>query len=305
MRVKAFLLAGTVLSLGACATGQELPAAPEVVTVAGPTVYQNVPVAVPTPFDLPADTKAPKVKANPVAATLQANKDGLVVPSPNDFIGAVYQPPYVRDFWYTLYTKAGDQTDIEFAEGETLKSMSCPDGGVVFTLNTSTFGPDDRPTYQVHVKAKRAGARMQCTFNTDLGPYRVNIIAGSSTKHVALRWLHDGPSVVQVAPSVRKNVASDFAVCGAGSDNGYKLSGDLAEWGLRHGDVSTDGRHTCITFPPEIGANGGPVVFTLDDQDNRRQANPTVIGRTYVIDGVQKRLELRMGAKSVLVEREG
>ena len=305
MRIKAFLLAGTVLSLGACATGQELPAAPEVVTVSGPTVYQNVPVAVPTLFELPADTKAPKVKSNPVAATVQANKDGLVVPSPNDFIGAVYQPPYVRDFWYTLYTKAGDQTDIEFAEGETLKSMSCPDGGVVFTLNTSTFGPDDRLTYQVHVKAKRAGARMQCTFNTDIGPYRVNIITGSTTKHVALRWLHEGPSVVQVAPAAHEKVATDFAICGAGSDNRYKLSGDLAEWGLRHGDVSTDGKHTCINFPPEVGANGGPVVFVLDDQDNRRPADPSLIGRTYVIDGVQKRLELRMGAKAVLAEREG
>lgn len=302
---KQILMVSTILSLGACATAPELPAAPEVVTVAGPTVYQDVPVAVPTPFDLPADTKPAKGKSDPVAATLQANRDGLVVPSPNDYIGAVYQPPYLRDFWYTLYVKAGDQTDVEFAEGETLKSMSCPDGGVVFVLNTSTFGPDDNPTYQVHVKAKKAGARMQCTFSTDRGPYRVNIIAGATTKHVALRWLHEGPSVVQVAPAGRKKVATDFALCGAGSDNRYKLSGDLAEWGLRQGDVSTDGKHTCIAFPPEIGANGGPVVFLLDDQDNRRQANPTVIGNHYVIDGMQKRLELRLGAKSVLAEKEG
>jgi type IV secretory pathway VirB9-like protein len=305
MKAKAILLASSILALGACATGQEAPPAPEMVTVEGPTVYRNVPVAVPVPFDLPADTKPSKAKADPVAATVAANREGLVVPSPNAYVGAVYQPPYVRDFWYTLYVAEGDQTDIEFSEGETLKSMSCPDGGVVFVLNTSTFGPDDRPTYQVHVKAKRAGSKMQCTFNTDIGPYRVNVIAGKKTKHVALRWFHETPSVVSVAPVGGRKVSTDFQVCGAGSNNRFRLTGDLAEWGLRQGDVSTDGKRTCIAFPPSIGANGGPVVFLLDNEGNRRQANPTVIGSHYVLDGVQRRLELRMGAKSVLVEKEG
>lgn len=308
MKTKAIVLASTaVLSLAACATGQEAAQAPapEVVTVQGPEVVRNVPVAVPTPFELPADTRAPKRTANPVAATAAANRDGLVVPSPNDFIGAVYQPPYYKDYWYTLYVKEGDQTDIEFAEGEVLRSSACPDGGVVFSLPTSKFGPEGRETYQVHVKAKRAGTSMQCTFNTDRGPYRVNIVAGKRTKHVALRWLHEGPSVVQVAPVGGSRVQTDYQVCGAGSDNRFKLSGNLAEWGLRQGDVSTDGKRTCIAFPPSVGANGGPVVFLLDEEGNRQQANPTVIGSHYVLDGVQRRLELRMGAKSVTVEKEG
>ncbi|QQP94032.1 TrbG/VirB9 family P-type conjugative transfer protein (plasmid) [Skermanella sp. TT6] len=304
MRVKMALLGSTMLALSACAMGQE-PPAPELVTVAGPTVYQNIPVAVPTPFELPADSKASTKKANPIQATVRANEAGLVVPDPNDFAGAVYQPPYYRDFWYTFYVAEGDQSDIEFAEGEVLKSMSCPDGGVVFNLTPSTYGPDTNPTYQVHVKARRAGARMQCTFSTDRGPYRVRIIANKNTKHVALRWMHPGPTVTQVAPVGQRKVSTDFAVCGAGSDDRYRLSGDLAEWGLRQGDVSTDGKRTCIKFPPTIGANGGPVVFILDDDGNRRQGNPTVIGSYYVMDGVQKKMELRIGGKSVLVEREG
>lgn len=305
MRTKAILLASTVLALGACATGNEPLPAPEVVTVAGPTVYEHVPVAVPTSFKLPEDSKpAPKEK-NPMRTAVQANAAGMVVPDPNDYVGAVYNPAYYKDFWYTMYTAEGDQTDIEFAPGEVLRSMSCPDSGTVFSLTHSQFGPDGELVDQVHVKAKRSGAKLQCTFNTSYGPYRVQVISNRTTKHVALRWNHPGPTLIEIAKTDRSKVQSDFAVCGAGSDNRYKLSGDLAEWGLRQGDVATDGKRTCITFPPTVGAGGGPVVFILDDQDNRRQANPTVIGSHYVIDGVQKRLELRLGAKSVLAEKEG
>jgi hypothetical protein len=167
MKLRASLLLSTVLALGACATGQEAPIdRGEPVVVQGPTVYRDVPVAVPTPFELPADAKPSKVTSNPIAATAAANTAGLVVPSPNDFIGTVYQPPYDKDFWYTLYVAEGDQTDVEFAPGEVLRSMSCPDGGVVFNLTPSTFGPEGAEVDQVHIKAKRAGARMQCTFNT-------------------------------------------------------------------------------------------------------------------------------------------
>lgn len=305
MPTKALLLATTILTLSACATGpQQAPAPAEMVTVAGPTVYQNVPVAVPTSFKLPDDSKpAPKEK-NPQKTARDAAANGMVVPDPNDYVGAVYTPAYYHDFWYTFYTAEGDQSDIEFSPGEVLRSMSCPDSGTVFTLTHSQFGPDNSLTDQVHVKAKRAGAKLQCTFNTSFGPYRVQIISNRSTKHVALRWTHPGPTLVEIAKTDRSKVQSDFAVCGAGADKGYKLSGDLDEWGLRQGDVRQDGKRTCITFPPTIGANGGPVVFILDDQDNRRPANPTVIGSDYVIDGVQKRFELRMGAKSVLIEKE-
>jgi type IV secretory pathway VirB9-like protein len=305
MTFRALLLTSSILALGACATGQEAPPIDrgEPVVVEGPTVYQNVPVAVPTPFELPADSKPSKVKSNPVSATVAANTEGLVVPSPNDFIGAVYQPPYDRDFWYTLYVAAGDQTDVEFAPGEVLRSMSCPDGGVIFSLTPSTFGPEGAEVDQVHIKAKRAGARMQCTFNTSFGPYRVRVISGKTTKHVAIRWQHPGPTLVEISHTDRKRVAGNFAICGAGSDDRYKLSGDLAEWGLRQGDVSTDGKLTCIKFPATTLANGGPVAFLVDEDGTRRQGNPSVIGNYYVFDGVQKQIELRLGARAVLAEK--
>ena len=306
MMFKHLLLTSSILALGACATGQELPPdRGEPVVVAGPTVYQNVPVAVPVPFDLPEDSKPAKVTRNPVTATLNANTEGLVIPSPNDFVGAVYQPPYNKDFWYTLYVAEGDQTDIEFAPNEVLKSMSCPDGGNVITLTPSSFGPDGAEVDQIHVKSKRAGAKMQCTFNTSVGPYRVRIIANRTTKHVAIRWIHDAPTLIQVSHTDRAKVKTDFAMCGAGSDDRYRLSGDLAEWGLRQGDVSTDGKRTCIKFPPTALASGGPVAFLVDEDDTRRQGNPTVMGSHYIFDGVQKKIELRLGAKTVMIEREG
>jgi type IV secretory pathway VirB9-like protein len=304
MRFKKALLGFTLLLLGACA-GQTPPPEPELVTVAGPTVYQNVPVAVPTPFELPADSKPSKVTANPIAATVQANTDGMVVPNPNDFVGAVYQPPYYKDFWYTLYVAEGDQTDVEFAPGEVLRTAVCPDAGVVFNLTPSTFGPEGAEVDQIHIKARRAGTKMQCTFNTSFGPYRVNVVASKKTKHVALRFLHPGPTLMQIQKTDRRKVDSNYAICGAGSDDRYRLSGDLNEWGLRHGDVMTDGKLTCIKFPSTALANGGPIAFLVDDDGTRRQGNPTTVGNHYVFDGVQKKIELRLGAKTILIEREG
>jgi hypothetical protein len=98
MKFRALLLTSSILALGACATGQEAPTIErgEPVVVTGPTVYRNVPVAVPTPFELPADSKPSKVKLDPVAATVAAHTDGLVVPSPNDFIGAVQRVAWMR-----------------------------------------------------------------------------------------------------------------------------------------------------------------------------------------------------------------
>lgn len=305
MKLKALLLTSSLFALGACATESPVVVQGEPVVVAGPTVYRNVPVAVPTPFELPEDSKPGKPKANPEAATVAANAEGLIVPSPNDFIGAVYQPPYDKDFWYTLYVAEGDQTDVEFAPGEVLRSVACPDAGVIFNLTPSTFGPEGAEVDQVHIKARRAGAKMQCTFNTSFGPYRVRVIASKKTKHVAIRWQHPGPTLMQISKTDRNRVQGKFAMCGAGSDDRFKLTGDLEEWGLRQGDVSTDGKLTCIKFPATALANGGPVAFFVDDDGTKRPANPTVMGSHYVFDGLQKRIELRFASKAVLIEKEG
>jgi type IV secretory pathway VirB9-like protein len=131
------------------------------------------------------------------------------------------------------------------------------------------------------------------------------VVASKTTKHVAIRWQHPGPTLMEIAKTDRHKVGTNYAVCGAGSDDRYRLSGDLAEWGLRQGDVSTDGKLTCIKFPATALANGGPVAFLVDEDGTRRQGNPTTIGNHYVFDGVQKKIELRLGAKTVIAEKEG
>ncbi len=277
---------------------------------------------VPVPHTVMPREKARRDATGPREATRQANKDGLVVPNPRDFIGAHYTPPYVKDFWYEVYAAAGDgqrqppnQTDIELQPGEVLYSIAAPDNAL-WSITSSYYGEGAERTYVVHAKPRRPHVSMQTTLLTDRRKYTLNLRSFRTDKHVMVSWSYPAEELAAVnaklAADRPREDGGSLHVLPACRNARYRIEGASVSWrpvatpeGLP--SVCDDGRHVRINFPPNLGAIAAPALFQADseDGDNARLVNYRILNSCYVVDGTPRVLLLRLGADTVTLIRGG
>jgi type IV secretion system protein TrbG len=276
---------------------------------------------IPIPHTVMAREKATPDWMTPQEATRAANRAGLVVPNPRDFLGAHYKPPYVANYWYEVYAAAGDgrqapnQTDIELEPGEVLYSIAAPDS-VLWEIKADYYGDGEERTYVVHAKPRRPYVSAQVTLLTNKRKYTLNLRSFKYDKHVMVSWSYPeqelqavNASLSRQAKSLERNNDSLHVLPGC-QDARYRVIGSatfrpvLSPEGLP--PVCNDGRHTRITFPPNLGAMAAPALFQADDEDgaNARLINYRIVNSSYVVDGVPKTMILRLGADAVTIVRD-
>lgn len=322
-----------VALLAACATQpqegphqatQLIPAPPPEVVVE--TKY----VPIPKTIDPPEKRTPTRIKGT--AATRLANDNGLWVADPRDFVGAHYQPAYVKDFWYEVYVAAGDPdrmiggkhapqppdgTDIQLQEGEFLRSVTTPDP-IYWEVKKNFYGTEDWPTWTISIKAKRPHIRAQVTIMTDKRKYTLNVRSFKYEKHVMVSWSYPHEAMEELNADLEQ-MGNRRESRGVSSDNSLMLPGcrsaaydiasnDKPEWypvptpdGLPA--VCNDGQRTRINFPPTLGAIQGPTALKVDNGVNK-PLNFDVVNSSYVIGGTPTSILLRDGAgKEVYITR--
>lgn len=276
------------LLAGACATQPEyrapLPALPTTVSLPVPVVRQVPPEVLP---ELP--------KEDPIRATLAAGRQGIVSPHSEWFRGATYAPPYHPNHTYLVYTPEGQSTVFMFMAGEKPVSdgTSCDDAGQLLSPTWTSMGVGADRRYVLKIKTKVAGPRLGCTITTNAGLYEVAVVSQTKARTSRVQW--SDPYHFLSEPDTD---APD--ICTA-ADMNYTLSGDPGAFGIRLGDVSNDGSHTCIRFP-QSAAFDLPSVFLIEG-DQERPASPSMIDGAYVIDGVPPIIELRSDNATIRLER--
>lgn len=278
-------LSALPLIVGACA-GPEyrapLPTSPT-------TVSLPAPMARPAPPDvLPA--LAPE---DPVKATFAALSDGLVKPRREWFKGVTYMPPYHPNHSYLVYIPEGNSTAFQFSAGEKPQPATCSDGGMILSQSWSSMGVGASKSWVWTVKSKMTAPRQDCTVTTNRGIYSIVVQPTTKTHTSKVRWSDPYGFLSEADPETPD-------IC-TPADVNYTLAGDDGAFGLRVGDVSNDGSHTCIRFP-QSAAFDLPAVWLIEGE-SERPATPSMINGAYLIDGVPPIIELRTDNATIRIER--
>jgi type IV secretory pathway VirB9-like protein len=284
MRLRAAVLL-LPLFAAACAGPQYRPPLP---TLPSSASLPARPVRPPPPDTLPR--LAPE---DPVKASFAALSEGLVKPRREWFKGVTYMPPYHPNHSYLVYIPEGGVSTFQFSPGEKPQPATCADGGVILSQSWSSLGVGPSKSWVWSVKARMTAPRQDCTVTTNRGIYSVVIQPTTRTHTSRVRWSDPYGFLSEADPDTPE-------LC-ARTDINYRLAGDEGAFGLRPGDVSNDGSHTCIRFPQSAGFDL-PAVWLVEG-DNERPASPAMIDGAYLIDGVPPVIELRTDAATLRIER--
>ena len=288
MAVTRKIVLGVPLLLAACASQPEYQ--PPL-----PTLPTSVSMPVPVVRQAPPDVLPEMPKEDPVKATMAAAGEGIVKPRKDWFKGIVYKPPYHPHHSYLVYTPEGNTTVFMFQPGEKPQQdgASCDDGGQLIDANWSSMGNGAGRSYVMKLKVKVSDVRRECTITTNAGIY--SVIVQSMTKAHTRRVSWSDPYHFLSEPDEE---APD--ICGGGDMN-YTLEGDPGAFGIRLGDITNNGNHTCIRFP-QSAAFDLPTVFLIEG-DQERPASPSMIDGAWVIDGVPPIIELRSDTATIRIQR--
>jgi type IV secretory pathway VirB9-like protein len=204
-------------------------------------------------------------------------------------------PPYHPNHSYLVYTPEGNSTAFLFGKGEKPQSsmVTCDDGGTILDPSWSSMGVGSSKSYVLTIKAKMTAPRQGCLITTNRGIYSIVIQPTTRTHITKVAWSDPYGFLSEPDPETPD-------VCGGGDLN-YTMAGDPGAFGIRMGDVSNDGSHTCIRFP-QSAAFDVPAVWLVEG-DNERPASPAMIDNAYVIDGVPPVIELRTDNATLRIER--
>lgn len=245
----------------------------------------------------PLPDTLPKLPAeDPVKAIAGATKDGLVKPRREWFKGLTYMPPYHPNHGYLVYIPFGLSSTFEFSPGEKPQDATCSDSsGNIIAPSWSSMGvgAGKKWVFQVKVTMEPPFPRQDCTVLTTRGIYSIYVQGTRSTHTAKVRWSDPYGVLSEADPEAPEPCAQ--------ADIDYALSGDPGAFGLRPGDVSNDGRHTCLRFPQSAGFDL-PSVWLIEG-DQERPASPTMIDGAYRIDGVPRVIELRTDNATLRIER--
>lgn len=282
------IVLGVPLLLAACA-GQPEYQAPL------PTLPTSVSMPVPVVRPAPPEVLPEMPKEDPIKATTGAQAAGVIKPRRDWFKGIVYAPPYHPNHSYLVYTPEGSSTVFVFGQGEKPQQSgaSCDDGGELIDIAWSSMGTGAAKSYVMRLKVKVSDVRRECTITTNAGIYSVMVQSMTKAHTQRVKWsdpYHFLSEPDEEAPDI----------CNA-ADMNYTLSGDPGAFGIRLGDVSNNGNHTCIRFP-QSAAFDLPTVFLIEG-DQERPASPSMIDGAWVIDGVPPIIELRSDTATIRIQR--
>lgn len=259
-----------------------------------PTLPSSASLPAPVAIRPPPPDVLPQLPAeDPVKASFAALREGMIKPRREWFKGVTYSPPYHPNHSYLIYVPEGDSTVVQFSPGEQPEPATCPDGGQILSESWSSIGQEPRKSWLWTVKVKMTAPRMQCTITTNRGPYII-VIQPTTKTHTSKVRFSDPYGFLEEADPTTPEICPK-------QDINYVLTGNEGAFGLRPGDISNNGKHTCIRFP-QSAAFDLPAAWLVEGEQ-QRPASPATIDGAYVIDGVPPVIELRTDSATLRIER--
>lgn len=319
------------IALAACATPSEpmvmtqVQSEPEVRVVEKP-VYIVAPPE-PQPEKLNKRTK----RISPEAATRQANKASVFMPSPEAFVGSTLEYPIVDGYLYNVLTAPNEITAIELPPGCRFhaKSPYLSDTGVFTPAHAEGEEPPEPVANWEVAKSFHGGNRAPVSkalvrprvstlapvtlhADTDCGVYRFKLIPTTDSANETVRFRKELSEMgLAAAPVAEQKTSQEAGIVGcdampvASATFGYEVTGSRPVWAPKDRDVwhngKKDGGKTCIRMSDALAADEFPTSYIPSNGKEATVFNRITPGGVMEFDKVLPVVALRLNGEDVVI----
>ena len=217
-----------------------------------------------------------------------------IKPQNDDYHGGAVIYNYIPQHVYRVFVAPLQLTTVTLEPGENLVSAPAAGDTSNFMVATTLASQDGKPTEQVFIKAVYAGKSTTLAVNTNRRSYFLHL------------YSYDKLFMPLISFNYPLDLATSIKQQSAQSENNILLWGrvtdlDFAYQIIPHSvhkpawspdRVFTDGKKTYISFPSAARASYAPVLFEVNEKNERTLVPYRVIGSMYVADEVIRHAEL-------------
>lgn len=250
------------------------------------------------------------------AAVKYANQHATQVPAQHDFFNAMMSYGYMPGAMYTIYCAPMKITDIQFQPGEKIISTAAGDTLRWQLSQTYNYNKQHVKIDHIIVKPNASGLENTVIVTTNRRTYHLLLDSTKDgTYMVSVKWHYPGHMVsYSQDTNPADSLAGDDSEATAGSNpasSPYAL--DLSKlnfsykFGLIKGSkpswypvrVFNNGRQTFIEFPKKFYADGTPMLFVANNNNQYgTMVNWRLKGRYMIVDTLFKKARLQTGVDS-------
>ncbi|MBI1394327.1 MAG: P-type conjugative transfer protein TrbG [Alphaproteobacteria bacterium] len=243
--------------------------------------------------------------ADPAETIAQGRQSALIEPSVDGYVNAIQVYPYTEGALYRLYASPGQVSDIALQPGEELISVSAGDT-VRWVVGDTISGAGTTSRAHVLVKPISSGIRTNLMIATNRRTYHLELEAVTSGYMAALSWRYPQDELAGLTARNDRAMARESGSIQRGLkleglNFDYRLTGDSPDW--KPVRVFDDGRQVFIQMPSDIATTDMPPLFVLGEDGDAELVNYRVRGNYYVVDGLIRAAELRLGERNQIVVR--
>jgi len=217
-----------------------------------------------------------------------------IKPQTEDYHGGAVVYNYIPQHVYRVFVAPLQLTTVTLEPGESLVSAPAAGDTSNFMVATTLASQDGKPTEQVFIKAVYAGKSTTLAVDTNRRSYFLHL------------YSYDKLFMPLISFNYPLDLATSIKQQSAQSENNILLWGrvtdlDFAFQIIPHSvhkpawspdRVFTDGKKTYISFPSAARASYAPVLFEVNEKNERTLVPYRVIGSMYVADEVIRHAEL-------------
>lgn len=185
-------------------------------------------------------------------------------------------------------------TVLVLPPGETLLTRAAGDT-VRWKIGEARSGEGGAERALVLLKPLERGLATNLVLTTSKRLYLIDLVSGGAENFDAsVSWIVEGEALAQpiVVAGTDQMRAGRYAI---------EPRGPAPRW--TPVAVHDDGRRTVVEFGADLAGGEAPALFELDADGERRLIAWRQVGRTYVVDRLLERAELRLGARRPQVVR--
>ncbi len=267
-----------------------------------------------TPGKLPS--KKQKSFLSKQAAVQYANKHATQVPVEHDFFNAMMSYGYMPGAMYTIYCAPMKITDITLQPGEKIISTAAGDT-LRWQLSQTYSGTGPQMVQHILVKPNASALENTIVVTTNRRVYHLLLDSTKDgTYMMSVKWHYPGSMVSYSGDNspngpVAGSTNTDTESHSASSGSPYALDLSKLDFGYKFGlikgsrpawypvRVFNNGRQTFIEFPKKFYADGTPMLFVANNNNQYgTMINWRLKGRYMIVDTLFKKARLQTGVKS-------
>ena len=281
--------------------------------MAGPTQVVRITQPVASPQLRPLPSLSGQRAVPPGEALRTANRQARQRATPASFIEAIQVYDYLPGALFEVWCAPLHVTSIMLQPGERVIDTAAGDT-VRWTIGRTYTGAGAAQQALVLLKPVRPLIQTNLVVTTDRHVYNLEAKAvPGDVYNAAIEWNYPADAARDAMDTAAKAASQDAGTVAAGIDPArlnfdYTITteqGSEPRW--KPSTAFDDGAKTYIEFPPDLGTLTAPPLFVLEN-GKADLVNYRIKGRTYVVDRLIDRAELRLGENPqtiVRIERQG